>query len=149
VEFAMILPFIAGLILIFIQFGIAVNYWIDLTHVANEGARQAAVGAPGATTAADFKSAVCSLLETGELRNGSGQVDAAQITVAAPAGPTGTTRDIGDPVKVTVVTHFHWLNFWRISVPFTATTVQGSATMRLERDVRTNAALTPGTGTCP
>src|SRR5438309_5159524 len=51
VEFAMVLPFIAGLILIFIQFGIAVNYWIDLTSVANEGARQAAVGAPGAATA--------------------------------------------------------------------------------------------------
>jgi Flp pilus assembly protein TadG len=147
VEFAMVLPFIAGLILIFIQFGIAVNYWIDLTHVANEGARQAAVGAPGAATAADFKSAVCSMLETGELRSGSGQVDAAQVTVAAPSG--STHMDIGDPVKITVVTHFHWLSFWRITLPFAATTVQGSATMRLERDARTNPALTPGTGTCP
>jgi Flp pilus assembly protein TadG len=138
VEFAMVLPILAALILIFLQFGKAINYWIDLTHVANEGARLATVGAPGV---ANFKSAVCSDLETNELRNGSNEVDASQVTVSYP----GPSRDVGQPVKVNVTSTYHWLPFWNAG----SWTIQGSATMRLERDARTNAVLNPGTGTCP
>jgi Flp pilus assembly protein TadG len=137
VEFAMILPILGALVLIFIQFGKAINYWIDLTHVANEGARFATVGAPGA---ANFKASVCNLLETGELRNGTGEIDAAKVTVAFPTG-----RDVGNPVKVTVVVRYHWLPFWNV----TNWDITGSATMRLEKDSTGNAALNPGTGTCP
>jgi Flp pilus assembly protein TadG len=139
VEFAMVLPILAALILVFLQFGKAINYWIDLTHVANEGARLATVGAPGV---ANFKSAVCADLETGELKNGSGEVNAAVVRVTYP---NAGNRDVGNPVNVLVSATYHWLPFWNIGT----WNIQGSATMRLERDARTNTVLNPGSGTCP
>jgi Flp pilus assembly protein TadG len=138
VEFAMILPILGALVLMFIQFGKAINYWIDLTHVANEGARFATVGAPGST---NLMKSVCGTLETGELRNGTGEVNAAKVTVTYP----NTTRDVGDPVNVKVAATYHWLPFWNAGT----WNIQGSATMRLERDETGNAAMAPGTGTCP
>ena len=139
VEFAMVLPVLAAVVLIFIQFGKAINYWIDLTHVANEGARFAVVGAPGA---ANFKASVCSVLETGELKNGTGEVNAATVTVTYP---DGGKRDVGDPVNVKVAATYHWLPFWGAGT----WNIQGSATMRLEKDSTGVAKLNPGTGTCP
>ena len=139
VEFAMVLPILGALILIFIQFGKAINYWIDLTHVANEGARYAIVGAPGS---ANLKAAVCGTLETGELRNGTGEIDATKVTVAFPSSGA---RNVGDPVKVTVVAKYHWLPFWNAG----SWSITGTATMRLAKDSTGNTALDPGTGTCP
>ena len=42
-EFALVLPLLLLLLLGMIDFGKAINYWIDETHLANEGARWAAV----------------------------------------------------------------------------------------------------------
>jgi hypothetical protein len=106
--------------------------------VANEGAREAAVGAPGV---ANFKSDVCSNLETGELKKGTGEVNAAKVTVTFPTGKT----DVGEPVNVKVAATYHWLPFWNVG----SWTIEGSATMRLERDATGNSALSAGTGTCP
>ena len=43
VEFAIVIPLLLLLIVGIIEFGKAFNYWIDLNHLANEGARWAAV----------------------------------------------------------------------------------------------------------
>ena len=43
VEFALVLPILALLLFAMIDFGKAFNYWIDETHLANEGARWAVV----------------------------------------------------------------------------------------------------------
>src|SRR4051812_34141815 len=43
VEFGMVVPLLCALVLVFVDFGKSMNYWIDLTHVANQIARQAAV----------------------------------------------------------------------------------------------------------
>jgi Flp pilus assembly protein TadG len=138
VEFAMVLPILAALILIFLQFGKAINYWIDLTHVANEAARIATVDAPGVT---DFRSTVCGELETGELKNGSGEVDPAKVEISYPSNPdplaNGSTRDTGDPVKVKVSATYHWLPLWNAG----SWTIAGSATMRIERSTKGNGVL--------
>src|SRR5919198_3636139 len=48
-EMALVLPLLLLLILGMIDFGKAINYWIDDTHLANEGARLAVVNNnPGA-----------------------------------------------------------------------------------------------------
>src|SRR5919199_3019464 len=48
-EMALVLPLLLLLILGIIDFGKAINYWIDNTHLANEGARFAMVNKnPGA-----------------------------------------------------------------------------------------------------
>jgi Flp pilus assembly protein TadG len=43
VEFALILPILVVLLFGMLEFGKAFNYWIDETHLANEGARWAVV----------------------------------------------------------------------------------------------------------
>ena len=60
VEFALIAPLFLLLVVGIIQFGIGLNYWLDLNRIANQGARWAVVdkypncngtvGAPGCTT---------------------------------------------------------------------------------------------------
>ena len=130
VEFGMVVPLLCALVLVLVDFGKAMNYWIDLTHVANQVARQAAVNSPDLTTLASE----CAQLETNELRTGSSSVDPTTITVTYPAGAT-----IGNPVKVEVAAKYKFIPFigktW---------TIKGSATMRLEHD----ATKVPATGTC-
>jgi Flp pilus assembly protein TadG len=121
VEFGLIVPLLCTLVLVFVDFGKSMNYWLDLTHVANQIARQAAVNAPGmASTAAQ-----CGQLETDELRTGSSSVDPATITITTPDGPTP-----GKPVTVVVATKYKF-------IPFMGTdwTIKGKATMRLEHDL--------------
>ena len=43
VEMALVLPWLLLLLLAMIDFGKAINYWIDETHLANEGARWATI----------------------------------------------------------------------------------------------------------
>src|SRR5437588_12608003 len=43
VEFALVLPLLLLLLFAIVDFGKAINYWLDETHLANEGARWAAV----------------------------------------------------------------------------------------------------------
>jgi Flp pilus assembly protein TadG len=159
VEFAMVMVPFAALVLILLQFGKAVYYYIDLTHVANEGARIATVSptkmpdgtsAPGA-----LGSYLCGFVSTAagggksELATTNKQTDRAQITVSYPANNNNspaTTRGFGDPVTVKVATVYHWLPFWNLSV--TSLNIVGSATMRLEQSAVGNPALDPGPTTC-
>ena len=43
VEFAMVVPLLCLIIVAILHFGKVMNYWLDLNHVASEGARKAAV----------------------------------------------------------------------------------------------------------
>src|SRR5688500_11187424 len=43
VEFALVVPLVCLLIVAIFHFGKVMNYWLDLNHVASEGARKAAV----------------------------------------------------------------------------------------------------------
>ncbi len=126
----MVVPLLCALVLVLVDFGKAMNYWLDVTHVANQVARQAAVNSPDLTTL----SAECAQLETKELRSGSSLVDPTSITTSYPEGAT-----VGKPVKVEVAANYKFIPFigktW---------TIKGSATMRLEHDP-TNV---PASGSC-
>jgi Flp pilus assembly protein TadG len=126
----MVVPLLCALVLVLVDFGKAMNYWIDLTHVANQVARQTAVNSPDLTTLAKE----CAQLETNELRTGSSSVDPTSITVSYPEGAV-----VGKPVKVEVAAKYKFIPFigktW---------TIKGSATMRLEHDP-TNV---PASGAC-
>jgi len=125
VEFALVLPLLALLIMGIIDFGRALNYWIDETHLSNEGARWAVVNRwPSSGSLQDY---IKSQIETPELKNGTGSVSqGAQVCVSFPSG--GTPK-VGDPVKVTVQAKYNWLNILGLG---TDSTLTGSATMRLE-----------------
>jgi Flp pilus assembly protein TadG len=145
VEFAAVLPLLAAIVFVLIDFGKALYYYIDLTHVSNEGARIAAVSAaslPGG--ASSLSSYLCGQLgsSSSELRKGSASVDKAKVTISY-AGGSGAT---GDPVTVKLVTKYHWIPFTGLA----AMDVAGSATMRIENPASATGTtvITAGTTTC-
>jgi Flp pilus assembly protein TadG len=128
VEFALVLPLLLAILFGMLDFGKAFNYWIDETHLANEGARWAVVNnTPGPGTLQEY---IQQQADTPELRNGgtSSVPTPLQICISFPNG----TANVGDPVHVTASTTYNWLPFLGNRIGIAQTTVAGSATMRLE-----------------
>ncbi len=157
-ELALVLPLLLVLIMGMLDFGKAFNEWIDETHLANEGARLAAVGylAAGCTTVTNPNVCIAQQIQEGaniaELKSGrtgspyADAQDAARVCISYPTNPaTNSHGQVGDPVQVTVQTTYHWLNYLVSQVDFAATPIVGKATMRLERRATDTAA---GMTTC-
>jgi Flp pilus assembly protein TadG len=156
-EFALVLPVLLLLLLGMVDFGKAINYWIDETHLANEGARLAVVNNnPGAglPTPLKLQQYLLNQADTGELH---GDVQGTQrsthgATVAicfynASTGSSTTSPLVGDTVEVFVRYDYNWLK----GFPFPgspSTTIAGKSAMRLEA-VPTNYSTADNTGTCP
>jgi len=139
----MILPLFGALIFMLISFGKALYYYIDLTHVAAEGARIAAVSQvtmPNGQTS--LKGYLCSQLGSGsELNTGSAAVDKAVVQVSYPA----STENAGDPVTVGISTNYHWIPFFNLG----SMSIQSSATMRIENPPAATGTTEITGGTCP
>jgi Flp pilus assembly protein TadG len=128
VEFALILPILALLLFAMLDFGKAFNYWIDETHLANEGARWAVVNRnPGGGSLQQY---ILPQATTAELRNGgtASIASPAQVCITFPNG----TSNVGDPVQVTVSATYHWLPILGSRIGITQTAITGSSNMRLE-----------------
>jgi Flp pilus assembly pilin Flp len=130
VEFALVLPLLLILLLGLLEFGKAFNYWIDTTHLANQGARWAVVNRnPGTGTLQEY---IQNQANTVELRDGGTPSipagDEAEVCISFPLG----SSNVGDPVRVTVNATYHWLPFVGDRISATSVTISGSATMRLE-----------------
>lgn len=143
VEFAMVLPLLGALVFAIIDFGKALYYYVDLTHIANEGARIAAVSQrnmPGGGTS--LGAYLCTQLGNSgsELRKGSGSVEKAKVTVTYNNG----TSTSGDPVTIQVTTKYHWIPFTGLA----AMTISGSATMRVENPTAATGASYATPVTC-
>ena len=129
VEFVLVLPLLLIILFAMLDFGRVFNYWIDATHLANEGARWAVVNKnPGSGTLQTY---IQQQGDTDELRNGgSSSVPAPlQVCVDFPNGGT-----VGQPVHVTASVTYVWLPFLSSGAlnGLLETTVTGSSTMRLE-----------------
>jgi hypothetical protein len=137
-EFALVLPLLAVLLFGMIEFGRAINYWIDATHLANEAARWAVVNQnPG--TPGTLQAYVKNQATTGELRDGgTGSVPAPGIVVAI-CFPSGAT--VGQPVRATASVTYNWMPFIGNRIGIASTTIVGRADMRLEA-IPTNYAAT-------
>ena len=134
VEFAMVLPFLGAIAFALLSLGKAVFYYIELTHVANEGARIAAVSQTSLPNGVNLRSYLCSQLGT-ELRKGTRSAGKAKVIVST------NTANVGDPVTVSVSTVYH--------VPlYGDLPVVGSATMRVENPVSTASQLVMVGGDC-
>jgi hypothetical protein len=128
VEFALILPLLLIFLLLILDFGRAINYWIDTTHLASEGARLAAVDK---NSSGNLQTHIKNQADTEELRTGGtvGVVSPGlEVCVEYPEG-----RSVGLPVKVTVRADYNWLPFLDSEFGLTQSTISGSATHRLER----------------
>ena len=154
-ELAIVMPLLLVLILGMLDFGKAFHEWIDQTHVANEGARLAAVNYCPDPTAADgcgWGTTACPVtdrtqciawfvanqLDTKELRppgrTASSYAPQQNPAQACISYPNGTTTQVGDPVQVTVKVRYQWLRYitGRFALPNGHTDIRGQATMRLE-----------------
>lgn len=126
VEFAVVLPLLLLIVFGILDFGRALNYSNDATHLANEGARWAVVdsnpGAPSQTLQQYILNQA----------NGTEMMDNATVCIGFPAGGT---PGAGYPVEVTVTVNFDWMPFLRNAVfgGNTSSTLTGKAVMRLER----------------
>ena len=140
-ELALVIPLVLVLLLGMIDFGKALNYWIDQTHLANEGARFAVVNKnPGSGAGQTLQQYILSQGDTPELRGQAAGTQesqhAAQVFICFPNGSSA----VGDPVRVIVSYEYQWLRFLRSNLPVVgtilgggaSTTVSGSSTMRLE-----------------
>jgi Flp pilus assembly protein TadG len=144
VEMALVLPWLLLLILGMIDFGKAINYWIDQTHLANEGVRWATVNnnPGGSTTLQDY---IRSQAETVEQRGGQTGVKGTQQTAHSLGvsicfykqsdGTSTSTPVVGDTVEVIVSYQYDWMPFltsaqWGGLGP--NTTITGKSAMRLE-----------------
>lgn len=123
VEFALLAPVLLLIVLGILYFGRFLNYTQDETHIANLGARWAAVNTttPAGCTLASLQACI-QAQANGELAGGSTDVtnaggsQGAQVCIDFPNG----TSQIGDPVRVTVQANFHFvplLGIGTISVP--------------------------------
>ncbi len=133
VEFALVLPLLAVLLMGMLDFGRALNYWNDVNQIAADGARYAAVSQnPGPTSTpptAGFADWLAKQAETGELYNGSESVvDKLEVCVSYP---NGGTPKVGDPVKVVARAEYGLIPIVDEDGP-TVVTLNGEATMRLE-----------------
>lgn len=129
VEFALILPILVLLLFGMLDFGKAFNYWIDETHLANEGARWAVVDKNPAATGT-LQEYIRQQATTSELRSGgSASVpNPVRVCIEFPQG----TSNVGDPVRVTLSATYRWLGFIASEISITETAITGSSTMRLE-----------------
>jgi Flp pilus assembly protein TadG len=164
-ELALVLPLLLVLLLGMLDFGKAFNEWIDETHLANDGARLAAVGYPAVVGACDGSTAanpntcltqyIRNSADLTELKTGHGggpygsAQSAAQVCIYYPTNPaTNTAGNVGDPVQVSVRVDYHWLNYLVSKLSMATTPITGQATMRLERQAKAGALSTPGRKTC-
>jgi Flp pilus assembly pilin Flp len=136
VEFALIasillLPLLVGII----QFGVALNFWLDMQKVANQGARWAVVDAyPGCPRTSVPGTDACA--DPGAFQNflaservAKGEDVKPEICFEEKSGSGGTVAQAGDPVTVKMTKPFRF-NL----IVFTLGTIDlhASATMRTE-----------------
>ena len=127
VEFALVVPVLCLVVLALVDFGKALNYWLDTSHLAAEGARLAAVLGNSPEPGGDWKNWIQQQAESKELRDGTGSVTSA--AVVSVCLPNGTPAKIGDPVRVTVTADYKWIPF----VGGATISLRSNSTMRLER----------------
>ncbi|HET8805621.1 MAG TPA: TadE/TadG family type IV pilus assembly protein [Gaiellales bacterium] len=126
VEFALVLPILLLVVFGIFDFGRAINYWIDSTHIANEAARYAAVGNKPTGCTGSLASCMRAQADSGELSNGSSSVtERLKVCVNQPSSTTP-----GAPITATAEFTYQWFSFLGISA--TSTQITQSATMRLE-----------------
>jgi Flp pilus assembly protein TadG len=124
VAFALVLPILMLVVVAILDFGRALNYWADTTHLSAEGARLAAVDRiPDGTSLQEY---IRTQADSGELRDGGSESIPDQLEVCVT--PDGD--EVGDPVEVSVTTTYHWISLLGLDVP---TTITGKSTMRRER----------------
>jgi Flp pilus assembly protein TadG len=145
VEFALVLPLLLAIVFGAIYFSKYYNWSNDATQLAGAGARLAAVNNVPPSQVGCTSTNLTTYLKCRAEEQGTGFKDAvSNICVEFPAGDTGTTKQIGDPVTVRITVDYPSVNLPLGLGSLSIGAKSKSATMRLEQ--------TPGAqiaATCP
>jgi hypothetical protein len=143
VEFALLLPLFLLLVVGIVQFALALNFWLDMQRVANQGARWAVVneypGCPRSGPNTPCTPTLQDYLSSNKIAKGENY----SVRICFP-----TTATIGEPVKVILKQPFAFssiLNFFSPGSPI-GLNMTADATMRLEQTPGRYTAN--GTGAC-
>ena len=126
VEFALILFPLLIIVAGILQFGIGLNYWLDMQRISNQGARWAAVDC-GKTPALVCNPTLETYLEQQALSKGNNP-DVTICYGAKTGSPVGTAG-VGDPITITLNQPFKLVPILGIG----QINLRASTTMRLEQ----------------
>ena len=142
VEFALVAPLLMLLLFGMLDFGRALNYWIDQTHLANMGARMAVVENWPTNGSQTLQEYIRDQAHAGELK--ANVIVCVTMADATPA--------LGEPVTVTArfPTEDFWSNFLVNRLNFGAVPkfISAHSTMRLEKDTQ-DYSLANDPSDCP
>ena len=129
VEFALILFPLLLVVAGIIQFGIALNYWLDMQRIANQGARWAAVNnwppdCPRGSTSCTSPKTLQETLKRQMIAKGLQSNPTTSVQVCYPNG----TKLTGDPVRIQIRSRFNLLPILGVG----SINLKAKATMRLE-----------------
>jgi Flp pilus assembly protein TadG len=125
VEFALILPLLLLLIFGILEFGRAINYWIDANHLANVAARWAVVNNnPGTADSQTLQQEILDQADSDEMQA------AAQVCIEFQ----DDTPEIGEWVEAKVTVDFDWMPYMDNVLGVGSTKLTGTARMRLEQE---------------
>ena len=165
VEFALILIPLLILVVGIIQFGIGLNYWLDMNRLANQGARHAVVNHwPGCSATAPGNSCTTTTWNCVGAPPANLQLDtylrcmavsrglrgAVAVSICYPDDSDPNTNDgrLGAPVRVQLQSPFSFAPILKIgTIQLTA-----RATMRLEQDTLAPGSIgghLSGVAACP
>lgn len=130
VEFALLAPLLLLIVVGIIQFGVALNYWLDLQRIANQGARWAVVNAyPGCPRSGPDASCSPTLQQYLASAPMSGGLDPNVVICFEEQSGTPSGATVGDPVTVRLTTEFDFVPMIRLGT----IDLIGAATMRVEQ----------------
>jgi TadE-like protein len=147
IEFALILPLFLMIVVGIIQFGVALNFWLDLQRVANQGARWAAVncGQSASTPGSDPCLPTLEQRIRDDIISRGNEPQEVVVCYIAEDGKASS----GDSVRVSLTTEYGFLGitgFLNDSEGL-AIDLHADATMRLEQ-TPSSPALPPDTTMC-
>ncbi len=129
VEFALILPLFIVLVVGIIQFGVGLNYWLDMQRIANQGARWGVVNQFPGMTGSCVTDATVACANPNLQQYLAGEPVSGGLKPCVNISFPGTTNEVGDPVKVELAIPFTFVPILRLgTIKLTA-----DATMRLEQ----------------
>jgi hypothetical protein len=123
-EFSLVLLPVVLILLGIAWFGIALNDWIDETHLANEGARYAAVNQNPGGTNVSLEEWITSQIRLGNPGCESKCQEHAEAKICSP------TSTAGDWVEVKLKYPYNWLPIFKLSS--TEIQLESAARMRIE-----------------
>jgi Flp pilus assembly protein TadG len=151
-ELALVVCILLVIVIGIVDFGRAIQYWNDENHLANEAARYAATGVLPTSGPCGGSADLTAYIQC-EAKQDSTTLASGSSSSNGPQGPLGIcisvpSAAVGQPVTVKISATYKWLPLPSLAgaINLGSSTINGTATMRLEQTAGASWATT--TGSC-